>query len=89
MKTSIAIAVAAFFAAGSAFAQSAQPQNTKAPVKVAPQQIAQAGGGMATGAGGATGGVVGTGLSATAVVAIGAGTALVVGASGSTSTTSH
>ena len=65
MKASIAIAVAALFAAGSAFAQSAQPQNTKAPAKVAPQQIAQAGGGMATGAGGATGGAVGTGWGAT------------------------
>jgi hypothetical protein len=33
--------------------------------------------------------VVGTSLSATAVVAVGAGTALVVGASGSTSATNH
>lgn len=89
MKASIAIAVVAALATGTAFAQSVQPQNNKAPVQVAQQQVAQAGGGMATGAGGATGGVVGTGLSATAVVAIGAGTALVVGASGSTSTTSH
>ena len=89
MKASIAIAVAALFAAGSAFAQSAQPQNTKAPAKGAPQQIAQAGGGMATGAGGATGGVGGTSLSAPAVVAIGAGTALVGGASGGTSATNH
>ena len=89
MKASIAIAVVAAFATSTAFAQSVQPQTNKAPVKVAQQQVAQAGGGMATGAGGATGGVVGTGLSATAVVAIGAGTALVVGASGGTSTTNH
>jgi len=82
MKTTIAIAVAAMFAAGSAFAQNVQP--TKAPV-----QVAQAGGGMAAGAGGATGGVVGTTLSATGVVAVAAGTALALGASGSTSTTNH
>jgi len=87
MKTSIAIAVAAMFAAGSAFAQNVQPE--KAPVKVAQQQVAQAGGGMAAGAGGATGGVVGTTLSATGIVAVGAGTALVVGASGASSTTNH
>jgi len=87
MKTSMAIAVAAMFAAGSAFAQNVQPRKT--PVQVAQQQIAQAGGGMAAGAGGATGGVVGTSLSATGVVAVGAGTALVLGASGSSSTTNH
>jgi len=81
MKTTTAIAVAAMFAAGSAFAQNVQP--TKTPV-----QVAQAGGGMAAGAGGATG-VVGTTLSATGVVAVAAGTALVLGASGSTSTTNH
>jgi len=81
MKTTTAIAVAAMFAAGSAFAQNVQP--TKAPV-----QVAQAGGGMAAGAGEATG-AVGTALSATGVVAVAAGTALVLGASGSTSTTNH
>jgi len=80
MKTTTAIAVAAMFAAGSAFAQNVQP--TKAPV-----QVAQAGG-MAAGAGGATG-AVGTALSATGVVAVAAGTALVLGASGSNSTTNH
>lgn len=89
MKSTLVIAVAALFATGTAFAQNVQTQSKKAPVQVAQQQVAQANGGMAAGAGGATGGTVGTGLSATAVVAIGAGTALVVGASGSTSTTNH
>ncbi|MGH8739072.1 MAG: hypothetical protein ACREVC_17095 [Burkholderiales bacterium] len=88
MKTSIAIAVAALFAAGTAFAQGAQPQNNKAPVKAAPQQVAQASGGMSAGASGATG-VAGTTLSSTAIVAITAGAALVVGASGSNTTTTH
>jgi hypothetical protein len=89
MKAKIAIAVAAAFATSVAFAEGAQPETTKAPVKAASQQVAQAtGGGMATGAGEATG-AVGTGLSATAIVAIGAGTALVIGASGTSSTTSH
>ena len=89
MKSTLVIAVAALFATGTAFAQNGQTKSSKAPVKVAQQQVAQAGGGMAAGAGGATGGVVGTTLSATGIVAVGAATALVVGASGSTSTTSH
>jgi len=88
MKTSMAIAVAAMFASGTAFGQSVQPQTSKAPVKVAQQQVAQTGGGMAMGAGEATG-VAGTSLSATGIVAVAAGTAVVVGASGSTSTTNH
>ncbi|HUJ87515.1 MAG TPA: hypothetical protein VLX30_11755 [Burkholderiales bacterium] len=91
MKASIAIVVASAFATSTAFAQSVQPQTNKAPAQVAPQQMQVAqvpGGGMATGAGTATG-AVGTTLSATAIVAVGAGAALVVGASGSNTTTTH
>ena len=84
MKCSIAIAIAALFATGTAFAQTVQPTTKKAPV-----QVAQSGGGAAIGAGGATGGVAGTGLSATGVVAVAAGVAVVVAGSGSTSTTNH
>lgn len=89
MKSSIAIAVAALFVTGTAFAQNVETK--KAPTQVAQSQavqVAQAGG-AAMGAGAATGGVAGTTLSASAIVAIGAGTAVVVGASGSNSTTNH
>ena len=50
MKASIAIAVATAFTTATAFAQSVKPQANKAPV-----QVAQTGGGMAMGAGEATG----------------------------------
>jgi len=82
MRICIAVAIAALFATGSAFAQNDQQQPKKAPT-----QVAQAsGGGMATGAGEATG-VAGTGLSAGGVVAVAAGAAVVVAASGSNNST--
>ena len=78
MKSRIAFAIAALLASGSAFAQDAQPTGKKGPA-----QVAQAGaGGASNGAGEATG-AASAGLSAGAIVAIGAGVALVVAASGS------
>ena len=84
MKTKVAVAIAALFAASTAFAQNVQPQPKKAPI-----QVAQAShGGMAAGASGASG-TVGTTLSADGVVAVAAGAAVVVAASGGNSTTHH
>ncbi len=87
MKTTIAFAVAALFASGTALAQNDQPQQPKnAPINVAQAPA----GGMAMGAGGAAGGVAGTALSGTAIVGIGAGVSLVgAAAGGNSSTTNH
>jgi len=90
MKSIIAIAFAALFVTGTAFAQDVHTK--KGPIQTAqslPVQVARAGaGGAAMGAGEATG-VAGTGLSASGIVAVGAGVSVVVAASGSNSTTNH
>ena len=82
MKSTTAVAIAALFATGTAFAQNDQPQAQKAPT-----QVAQAGGGASTGAGAATGAA--GGLSTGTLIAIGAGAAVVVAATRNNETTTH